>query len=87
MFFSGRDVNSIKTYSGFANFNLVENVDVYTSIVHKDEKWERIEIGVCKLLSENIFGTEIKYMLGMSYNYSEITHDYINFHVQIWLDK
>jgi len=87
MFFSGRDADSIKTYSGFVHFDLVENAGIFTCIVHQNEKWEKVEIGVYKLLSENILGTEVEYLLGMGYNHSEIKPDSINFYLQVWLDK
>lgn len=86
MFFSGRDADS-KTYSGFAHFNTSENTAIFTCIVHRDEKWEKIEVGAYKLLSEKILGTEVEYLLGIGYNYSEIKPDSINFYLQVWLDK
>lgn len=87
MFFSGRDVNSIRTYSGFAYFALTDKAGIYTQFVHQQEKWQIAEIGIFKILSEKICGIETEYLLGMGYVYSEIRASSINFYLQVWLDK
>lgn len=87
LFFSGRDVNSIRTYSECTNFKLNDNMDIYTSLVYQEEKWQSAEIGIIKVLSERISVVEVDYLLGIAYNYSEIMPSSINFYLQVWLDK
>lgn len=86
MVFRGSDISSAKTYSGFAHFALTGNAGIFTDLVHQ-EKLQKIEIGIYKMLSEKISATEVKYLLGTSYCYSEVKPNSINFYLQIWWDK
>ncbi len=87
MFFSGRDVDSVRTYSGFTYLALADNAGIYTCLVHKQEQWQKAEIGIFKILSERVSGVEVEYLLGMGYSYSETQKSSINFYLQVWLDK
>lgn len=87
MFFSGRDANSVRTYSGFVYFGLTDNAGIYTCLVHQQEKWQKAEVGIFKLLSEKISGIKVEYLLGTGYSYSETESSSINFYLQVWWDK
>lgn len=87
MFFKGEGINSEKTYSGFINIFLADSVFVYTDIVYQQEKWQRAEIALCKNFSERIGITNVNYLIGAGYAYSEVVPKSINFYLQIWLDK
>lgn len=87
LFFSGRDADSVKTYSGFVHFALTDKAGIYTHLVHRQEKWQTAEVGIFKILSEKISGIEVEYLLGMGYKYSQTQKSSINFYLQVWWDK
>lgn len=87
MVFRGSDISSVKTYSGFAHFALADSAGIFADIIHQQEKLQKIEIGIYKMLSEKISVTEVKYLLGASYCYSEVKPNSVNFYLQIWWDK
>jgi hypothetical protein len=87
MLFSGRDRNSVKTQSGLINLNLTKNAGLWMFFIKQDNKWQQVQIGVCKLFSEKVSVVPIKYLLGIAYNYSEIKPNSIDIYLQIWLDK
>lgn len=87
LFFSGRDANSIRTYSGSFNLNLTENTGLWILFINKDERWQQVQIGGCKLFSEKVSVVPIDYLVGFSYNYSEVKPDFIEIYLQVWLDR
>jgi hypothetical protein len=86
LFFSGRDINSVRTYSGSINLNPTENTGLWILFINKDEKWQQIQIGACKLFSEKV-SVPIHYLLGIAYNYSEARPDSIDIYLQVWLER
>ena len=87
MFFKGVDVNDIITYSGFAYYGLAENAGTFLCLLNQDEEWTKIELGIFKIISEQIGNITINYLLGAGYDYSETRPSSFNFYVQTWLEK
>jgi len=87
MFFKEVDVNDVITYSGFAYYCLAENAGTFLCLINQDEEWTKIELGIFKIISEQIGNITINYLLGTGYDYSETRPSSFNFYVQTWLEK
>lgn len=87
VFFAQQDLNSERIFSNASYLELPHQSGIFTSLVNRQNKWEQIEAGFIKYLTDSLPLVKMNYLVGASYFYSETKPKAVHLFLQVYFQQ